>query len=49
MTRRNNRSDSDVVRELREALDAGERSGASTPFDFDTFLARKRAKVSHDQ
>lgn len=29
---------------LREALDAGERSGTSTPFDFDAFLARKRAE-----
>ena len=30
---------------LREALDAGERSGASTPFDFDAFLARKQAEA----
>ncbi len=30
------------LRALREALDAGERSGPSTPFDFDTFLGRKR-------
>ena len=37
------------LRALREALDAGEQSGASTPFDFDTFLARKRADASHDQ
>ncbi len=27
---------------LREALIAGERSGMSTPFDFDEFIARKR-------
>jgi antitoxin ParD1/3/4 len=31
------------LRALREALIAGERSGPSTPFDFDAFLARKRA------
>ncbi len=30
------------LRGLREALIEGERSGASTPFDFDAFLARKR-------
>ncbi|MBG0730470.1 hypothetical protein G4421_25910 (plasmid) [Mycobacterium avium] len=30
------------LRALREALKAGERSGASTPFDCDAFLARKR-------
>jgi antitoxin ParD1/3/4 len=29
---------------LRHALTAGERSGESTKFDFDEFLARKRAK-----
>lgn len=29
---------------LREALVTGERSGASTPFDFDAFLDRKRAE-----
>ncbi|MGB5113099.1 MAG: type II toxin-antitoxin system ParD family antitoxin [Mycobacterium sp.] len=29
---------------LRHALTAGERSGESTEFDFDEFLARKRAK-----
>jgi antitoxin ParD1/3/4 len=28
---------------LRDALIDGERSGPSTPFDFDAFLARKRA------
>lgn len=32
------------LRALRDALDAGERSGASTPFDFDAFLGRKRAE-----
>lgn len=31
---------------LREALIAGENSGPSTPFDFDTFVARKRAERS---
>ena len=31
------------LRALRGALVAGERSGASAPFDFDAFLARKRA------
>ena len=30
-------------RALREALIVGERSGLSTSFDFDAFLARKRA------
>jgi antitoxin ParD1/3/4 len=34
------------LRALREALDAGERSGTSTPFDFDAFLGRKRAEES---
>ena len=29
---------------LRQALDVGERSGESTQFDFDEFVARKRAK-----
>jgi antitoxin ParD1/3/4 len=29
---------------LREALIAGESSGESTPFDFDAFIAAKRAK-----
>jgi antitoxin ParD1/3/4 len=29
---------------LREALTAGEVSGPSVPFDFDAFLARKRAE-----
>ena len=31
------------LRALRQALIAGERSGESTPFDFDEFVARKRA------
>src|SRR5574337_32454 len=31
------------LRGLRETLVEGERSGLSTPFDFDAFLARKRA------
>jgi len=31
------------LRARREALIEGERSGPSTPFDFDAFLARKRA------
>lgn len=34
------------LRALREALDIGERSGDSTPFDFDGFLARKRIEVA---
>jgi antitoxin ParD1/3/4 len=34
------------LRALREALAAGERSGESTPFDFDAFLGRKRAEES---
>ena len=29
---------------LRQALADGERSGPSTPFDFDAFLAHKRAQ-----
>jgi antitoxin ParD1/3/4 len=32
---------------LREALIAGENSGASTPFDFDAFVARKRTPEPH--
>lgn len=32
---------------LRQALIAGENSGTSTPFDFDTFVSRKRANQSH--
>jgi antitoxin ParD1/3/4 len=31
---------------LRDALEAGERSGTSKPFDFDAFLDRKRAEAS---
>ena len=31
---------------LRAALIEGEQSGASTPFDFDSFIARKRAAAS---
>ncbi len=31
---------------LRAALIDGERSGPSTPFDFETFIARKRASQS---
>lgn len=34
------------LRALREALEAGVRSGSSTPFDFDGFLGRKRADAS---
>ncbi|MEZ0364137.1 type II toxin-antitoxin system ParD family antitoxin [Mycobacterium sp. pUA109] len=37
------------LRALREALEAGERSGASTPFDFDAFLDRKRTESSRDR
>lgn len=32
---------------LRAALIEGEQSGASTPFDFEAFIARKRASPSH--
>ena len=32
------------LRSLRQALETGELSGASTPFDFDEFLARKRTR-----
>lgn len=35
------------LRALRQALIAGEQSGASTPFDFDEFVARKRAEEPH--
>lgn len=31
------------VKALQEALIAGEESGPPTPFDFDAFIARKRA------
>jgi antitoxin ParD1/3/4 len=37
------------LRALREALAAGERRGASTPFDFDAFLDRRRAEESPDR
>ena len=37
------------LRALRDALEAGELSGSSTPFDFDAFLDRKRAQVPHGQ
>ncbi|QUR67789.1 type II toxin-antitoxin system ParD family antitoxin [Mycobacterium spongiae] len=32
---------------LREALIAGENSGAPTPFEFDAFVSRKRARAPH--
>ena len=32
------------LKALRDSLDAGERSGPSTPFDFDAFIDRKRAE-----
>lgn len=31
------------VKALQDALDLGERSGTPTPFDFDAFIADKRA------
>ena len=34
------------LRALRQALIAGEQSGESTPFDFDEFVAHKRAEES---
>lgn len=34
------------VQALREALIAGEESGGSTPFDFEAFIAAKRAKLA---
>jgi Arc/MetJ-type ribon-helix-helix transcriptional regulator len=34
---------------LRAALIEGEQSGLSTPFDFDAFLARKRAALPADE
>lgn len=37
------------LRAVREALIDGERSGPSTPFDFDAFLARQRAGVPGHQ
>ncbi len=33
---------------LRQALIEGERSGEPEPFDFEEFLARKRAQVEGD-
>jgi hypothetical protein len=36
------------LRVLRDALADGEHSGESTPFDFDAFLARKRASIPRD-
>jgi antitoxin ParD1/3/4 len=33
------------LRALRDALIVGESSGSATPFDFDAFLARKRAEA----
>ncbi len=33
------------LRALRQALIAGEKSGDSTTFDFDEFVARKRAEA----
>ena len=35
------------LRALRQSLIAGERSGVSTPFDFDEFVSRKRAEEPH--
>ena len=35
------------LRALRQALIAGEQSGESTPFDFDQFIANKRAREPH--
>lgn len=37
------------LRALRQALVDGERSGESTPFDFDEFVARKRTEVLQDE
>lgn len=34
---------------LRQALEAGERSGPSTPFDFDNFLRRKRTQAQAER
>lgn len=36
------------LRALRDALEAGQRSGPSAPFDFDAFLERKRAEKQPD-
>lgn len=35
------------LRALRQSLIVGERSGESTPFDFDEFVSRKRAEEPH--
>jgi antitoxin ParD1/3/4 len=37
------------LRALRQALITGERSGESTPFDFDEFVARKRSEHPHQR
>lgn len=37
------------LRALRDALEAGEQSGSSTPFDFDAFLERKRDEAPRDR
>ena len=37
------------LRALRQALTTGERSGESTLFDFDEFVARKRAEGPHQR
>ena len=37
------------LRALRQALIAGEQSGDSTPFDFNEFVARKRAEEPRDR
>lgn len=37
------------LRVLRDALEAGESSGASVPFDFDEFLDRKRNEVPRNR
>ncbi len=50
------KSASDILKEqeaelavLRAALIEGEESGPSEPFDFDTFLARKRKEKSRSE
>lgn len=37
------------LRALRDALEAGEQSGSSTPFDFDAFLERKRDEAPRNR
>ena len=37
------------LRALRDALEAGERSGVSAPIDFDAFFERKRSQASRAQ